>query len=216
MVWGSLGLTMAAIVAAFIVQKARDARQPADLIQSTDAPSRPGGPLPVLFHVPDFALTNQTSRTVTRSDLRGQAWLADIIFTRCAGPCPDMTRRMADLQAAIPTNQPVTFVTLTTDPEHDSPAVLRTYSDRFGAKHERWHFLTGTKKQIADLAGRGLKLTALEKQKEQQENPDDLFIHSTLFVLVDQQGRARAVFESDDAGMKPKALRAIAQLLHER
>ena len=55
-----------------------------------------------------------------------------------------------------------------------------------------------------------------EKQKEQQENPDDLFIHSTLFVLLDQQGRARAVFESDDVGMKPKVLRAIAQLLHER
>src|SRR5262249_25796619 len=143
-------------------------------------------------------------------------WLADIIFTRCAGPCPEMTRRMAKLQAAIPAAQPVKLVTLTTDPDHDTPSVLLAYSKRFDADPARWHFLTGTKKQIADVAVRGLKLTLLDKQPQQQENPNDLFIHSTLFVLVDRHGRARAVFESDDAELQSKVLQALGQLLREK
>src|SRR5947208_2333890 len=126
-----------------------------------------------------------------------------------------MTRRMAELQAALPTNRPVICVTLTTDPEHDTPAVLQAYSRRFGAQAGRWHFLTGTKQQIADLAVRGLKLTALDKEPEKQENANDLFIHSTLFVLLDKQGRARAVFESDDTDLKSNVLQAIDRLLRE-
>jgi protein SCO1/2 len=160
-------------------------------------------------------LTNQDGRAVSAVDLRGQLWLVDIIFTRCAGPCPEMTRRLADLQTLIPTNQPVRFVTLTTDPEHDTPAVLQAYGRRFGAQAGRWELLTGSKKQIADLAVRQLKLVALEKERDKQETPDDLFIHSTLFVLMDKQGRARAVFESDDATLRDKVLQAIHRLLQE-
>ena len=174
------------------------------------------GKLPVLFEVPDFALTNQSGQVVTRSNLRGQVWIADIIFTLCGGPCPEMTRRMADLQAAIPAEQPVKFVTLTTHPEHDTPPVLQSYARRFLAQPGRWHFLTGTKRQIADLAVGGLKLTALEKEAEKQENLNDLFIHSTIFVLIDQQGRARATFESDDPAMKSKLLPAVMKLLQEK
>jgi protein SCO1/2 len=210
MVWGGLAVTIIAIVAAFIFQE----RQPQQRnLGSTDGSDKA---LPVLFEVPDFALTNQTGQRITRSDLRGQVWLADIIFTRCAGPCPEMTRRMGELQAAIPAGQPLKFVTLTTDPENDTPPVLQAYARRYLAQPGRWHFLTGTRQQIADLAVRGLKFSALEKEAAAQENPNDLFIHSTLFLLIDKQGRARAVFESDDALLKSRLLPAIDKLLRER
>jgi len=216
MVWGGLILTIAVILVAFILKQARERRSAAGLTPAIGSANVPDAKLPVLFEVPDFALTNQAGGVVTRSDMRGQVWIADIIFTRCAGPCPDMTHRMADLQAGIPRNQPVKFVTLTTDPDYDTPAVLQSYARRFLAQPGRWHFLTGTKKQIADLAVHGLKLTAMEKDLEKQETLKDLFIHSTLFILIDQQGRARASFESDDPAMKSKLLPDIMKLLQEK
>jgi len=215
MVWGGLVLTITAIVAAFIIKQARERQSTSELLPAGSA-NVPDGKLPVLFEVPDFALTNQNGQVVTRSNLRGQVWIADIIFTLCGGPCPEMTHRMSELQTSIPAEQPVKFVTLTTHPEHDTPAVLQTYARRFLAQPGRWHFLTGTKRQIADLAVGGLKLTALEKEPDKRENLEDLFIHSTLFVLIDQQGRARAVFESDDPAMKSKLLPAITELLQEK
>ena len=71
LVWGGLGLTIAAIVVAFVLAPARP---------------RPRPKLPVLFTVPDFTLTNQTGQPFGLADLRGKVWVAEIIFTRCAGP----------------------------------------------------------------------------------------------------------------------------------
>lgn len=172
--------------------------------------------LPVLSEVPDFVLTNQHGVVVTRSNLLGHVWIADIIFTRCAGPCPAMTRRLGELQSALPLEDSVRLVTLTTDPAHDTPEVLNLYAAKFGAQPHRWLFLTGTKAQIAHLAVDGLKLTAVEKDPGQRASPDDLFIHSTIFVVVDRRGRVRCVLESDQPGAKQKALDAIRALLRER
>jgi protein SCO1/2 len=89
-------------------------------------------------------------------------------------------------------------VTLTTDPDFDTPAVLNKYAERFNADTNRWWFLTGEKKEIATLATEGLKLTGfLETKPEERMNPADLFIHSTLFVIVDKQARLRGVIETD-------------------
>jgi cytochrome oxidase Cu insertion factor (SCO1/SenC/PrrC family) len=172
--------------------------------------------LPVLFEVPEFALTNQHGLVVTRSNLLGHVWVADIIFTRCAGPCPTMTRRMSELQAALPLEQSVRLVTLTTDPTHDTPEVLKSYAAKFGAEPHRWFFLTGTKAQIVNLAADGLKLTAVEKESGQRTTPEDLFIHSTIFILVDQRGRVRGTFESDQPGVNGKVLESIRVLQRER
>lgn len=175
----------------------------------------------VLGQVADFTLTNQAGAAVTLAALRGHVWVADIIFTRCAGPCPRMTQQMKSLQDALsPTNQ-ARLVTLTTDPDFDTPPVLKAYSERFGANPERWTFLTGAKKEIAALAIDSLKLTAVEKKPEERENPEDLFIHSTIFVVVDKQARLRGVFETTGEGVDPALVRSeilatVQQLERER
>ncbi len=178
-------------------------------------------PLPVISQVPAFTLTNELGRTVTRADLRGQVWVADIIFTRCAGPCPRMTQKLSDLQNAVPRELPVKLVTLTTDPEFDQPAILKAYGGRFGADFRRWMFLTGAKLEIAKVAADGLKLSALEKPPAQRTNADDLFIHSTMFVVVDKAGRVRGVYESTGEGVnwsevRPKLLADVRQLAREK
>lgn len=171
--------------------------------------------LPVFGIIPNFKLTNQTGDIVTDTDMHGSVWLADIIFTRCAGPCPIMSQKMADMQNSIPNDWPVKFVTLTTDPKFDTPEVLNRYAKRFNADNNRWHFLTGPMKEISKLAMDGLKLTALPKAASDQTDPNDLFIHATIFVLVDSNGRTRAVFESDDENVSSKIRAAIGKLLQK-
>jgi len=207
---------------------------PASSNGSSTLPTRDPDDLPVINRIDDFSMIDQSGRIVRRDDLLGQVWLADVIFTRCPGPCAKMTSRMADLQASIPPEWPVKLVSLTTDPEHDTPEVLNRYATRFQADAGRWSFLSAAKPAIVDLAVGNLKLVMLDKD-ESRESPEDLFIHSTTLALVDKRGRLRGAFESlptdvskfdgfEDVGppvdnwqseLKPRVLKAIERLVAE-
>jgi len=176
--------------------------------------------LPVLGQIAGFTLTNQDGKTTTLADLTNHVWVADIIFTRCAGPCPIMTGQMKKLQDALPQTSEARLVTLTTDPDFDSAAILKRYGERFGADFNRWTFLTGTKPEIAGLGGGSLKLSAVPIKADEQKNSADLFIHSTIFVAVDKHARLRGIFETGGDGIdwtnvQPKILTTIRQLERE-
>jgi protein SCO1 len=176
--------------------------------------------LPVMAQIADFSLTNQNGATVSLADLRGHVWIADIIFTRCPGPCLRMTHQMKELQDALPQRAQTKLVSLTTDPEYDIPAILKIYSERNGADASRWTFLTGTKKQINNLAVDSLKLSAVEKKPEERTSPEDLWVHSTIFVIVDKHAQLRGVYQTggDDVSWpveKAKILAAAKQLERE-
>jgi len=128
---------------------------------------------------------------------------------------------MKDLEMALAPRSDSRLVTLTTDPDYDTAPVLKAYAQRFDANTSRWMFLTGSKKEIAKLAVDSLKLTALEKKPEERESATDLFIHSTIFVLVDRQARLRGVFDTTGEGVDPvevkgKILAGIRRLERER
>jgi protein SCO1/2 len=125
-----------------------------------------------------------------------------------------MTRKLSELQEPL-FKDGVKFVTLTTDPEFDSPTMMKRFGERFSADFKNWYFLTGDKKQIADLAIDGMKLVAIEKKPEERENPADLFIHSTRFVVVDKAGIVRASFDSTDPDTRDKVLSSVRKLLRE-
>ena len=176
--------------------------------------------LPVYGQVADFTLTNQYGQAVALADLRGKIWIADIIFTTCPGPCRIMTREMKDLQDALPPGPEPKLISLTTFPELDTPPILKTYGEKFGADFNRWSFLTGTKAQIAMLATNSLGLTAAEKNPAERESPYDLFIHSTCLVLMDRQSRMRGVFQTQGEGVdfqqvKKEILQAVKELQRE-
>lgn len=176
--------------------------------------------LPVLGRVADFTLTNQYDQVTTLADFTNHVWVADIIFTRCAGPCPRMTQQMGLLQTALPRNSAARLVTLTTDPDFDSPAVMKRYGERFGANFNRWTFLTGTKAQIAGLGGDSLKLSAVPVKAEDRKDSADLFIHSTIFVVVDKHAQLRGVFETGGDGVEwtnvePHIIAAVRRLENE-
>jgi protein SCO1/2 len=177
--------------------------------------------LPVIGPVADFTLTNQDGQITTLADLTNHVWVADIIFTRCAGPCPRMTGQMEMLQNSLPSASAAKLVTLTTDPEFDSPAVLKKYGGRFGADFSRWTFLTGTKGEIAALASGSLKLSALPVKLEDQKSVADLFIHTTIFVIVDKHAQLRGFFETGGDGVdwtnsvQPRILASVRLLENE-
>jgi protein SCO1 len=189
-----LGLTGALLILAF-------------LLATFKTRSGLGKSLPDYGTVNDFTLTNQAGSEVSLTNLYGRVWVADIIFTRCPGPCLKMTKQMSQLQSALPSSSKTRLVTLTTDPDFDTPQVLKSYGQRFGANFDRWEFLTGAPKQIAGLATDSLKLTALAKKPEERESAADLFIHSTIFVIVDQHGHLRGIFETTGEGVDPAAVR---------
>ena len=182
---------------------------------STNPGLAKAGKLPVISQLTDFTLTNQLDQPVRLARFADKVWFADIVFTRCAGPCPTMTKRMAELQSHFADNPEVAFVTLTTDPEFDTPEVMKRFARRHDAQNENWDFLTGTKSEIVRLAVDEMKLIAREKPVGEQATPEDLFIHSSYFVVIDQQGRLRGVLESLDEGWKKKAIDLATQLLNE-
>jgi protein SCO1 len=154
--------------------------------------------LPVMFSLPDFSLTERSGNTVTLATLKGKVWIADFIFTNCAGPCPMMTRQMSGLQAALAGEPDVQLVTFTVDPARDTPERLTEYAQQFRAHPQRWLFLTGDKQAIYDLSTQGFKLAALVEGDELATS-DHPILHSTKFVLVDRQGQIRKYYDGTSA-----------------
>ena len=115
----------------------------------------------------EFSAAQPTGHASIAGQLPGQIWLVDIIFTRCPEPCPLMPQTMAKLAETLPEKPAIRFVTLTTDPRHDTSKILRQYAARFAANTNRWDFLTGDPGIIGKLAAEGMKLAAAGKK------PDD-------------------------------------------
>ena len=146
---------------------------------------------PISMHeslsVPDFTLTNQQAQSFGLTNLEGKIWVANFIFTNCPTICPKMTQKMAELQTEFE-NEPVYFVSFTVDPDRDTAEVLSKYAKRYAADEKRWHFLTGDKKQIYQLANEGFRLAASPHGNG--------FPHSSKFALVRPDGKVHDYYDS--------------------
>lgn len=157
-----------------------------------------GGRLPVYDNAPGFTLTERSGRPLTQSALEGKVWVADFIFTRCMGPCPFMSLRAQEILAKVPG---FTMVSFTSDPAYDTPEVLARYADRYKADPDRWLFLTGPKEEMSRIA-KEFKFGGIDA-------PD---MHSTRFILVDQQGQVRGYYDSNDPEHLARLKRDIRSL----
>lgn len=179
------GLIWSLLVAALVVVMA------AASIQRFRRPEPP----PVMGKVPEIALTNRDGRAVQLRDLAGAPWIADFVFTRCPASCPMMTARMAKLNRELPEDLGVRLVSISVDPEHDTPEVLQKYAESFEAP-ARWLFLTGDREAIHRLSKEGFKL-GIDVPAGQP------ILHSTRFVLVDGEARIRGYYDAfDEEAMK--------------
>ena len=186
-----------ALIAYFIMRFAPKTEPPHRLYYDTVVTSVSGGKEKndtVWSKVPDFEFTNQLGQKVSWKDLQGKVVVADFFFTTCPVICPEMTNNMRELQRSIKNSKKVgvkdtsfiQFLSFTVDPERDSVAQLKKYADRFQIDPENWWLLTGDKKQIYDLALKGMRLGISEKIV------DTDFIHPQKFMLIDKDRVVRA------------------------
>jgi cytochrome oxidase Cu insertion factor (SCO1/SenC/PrrC family) len=151
--------------------------------------------LRVLFKAPDFKLTDQLGEAYDSRELVGRVWVVNFIFTNCASTCPLQSSRLEELQARIatwPHGNRVRLLSITVDPEHDTPAKMREYAQRYKADPQRWKFLTGTRTELWKLSKDGFKFPVSENSLD-SSNP---ITHSPRFLLVDAQSQVRGVYDS--------------------
>jgi protein SCO1/2 len=150
------------------------------------------GRLPTYAALPDFAMTAvgpTRDAPFTRRELRGKVWVADFVFTRCSGPCPLLSTRMASLARTLPPS--VGLLTVSVDPDGDTPERLRAYAKAYGAD-ERWVFLRGGTRQTYELLYAGFKLPM---SLDAKADAGARAIHSTRLVLVDASGSIRGYYD---------------------
>jgi protein SCO1/2 len=136
--------------------------------------------------VPAFELTDQNDKKISDKDYLGKVYVVEFFFSTCPTICPKMNQSMLQLQEAFYGNPNFGLASITIDPEHDTAAVLKEHADLLGVKHYNWHFLTGNKEYIYNLANKGFNLYAGENNKAAGG-----FEHSGLFALVDKEGKIR-------------------------
>ncbi len=208
-----LALWLAVLAAVFVVWRgstdrsesgATDAANglPEPIVESTgeegDSPSEPivldPQPAPEVDNsgwdeegIEDFELTERSGRKITKSDLLGKPWAVCFIFTTCAGPCMGISAQIKALNDQL-SDADVRFVTITVNPDYDTPEVLSHYADAFGADAEKWWFLTGDKAKIYGLIEHSFKMPVKEMQGEDRK-PGWEVLHTTNILLVDAEGR---------------------------
>jgi protein SCO1/2 len=154
-----------------------------------------------LWRRPEFDFLDQDAQPFPASRMDGGVWVVDFFYTTCPGPCPALTSRLSALHRQFAANPRVGFLSISSNPEKDTPEVLKLYADKFGAD-ARWRFLTGDKAQIFSVANEGFKMGLTEGAADGEP-----VTHGTRLLLVDAEGWVRGIYEgvgeqSDEASKR--------------
>jgi protein SCO1/2 len=173
----------------------------------------------IWHRVANVQLQNQLGDTVSLDSLKGKIVIIDFFFTHCASICPILTRNMRHLQDALKLRDYtkgvdttfVKFLSLTVDPEHDSPPVIKKYADHYGVNSDVWWMLTGPKKTIYDFALNELKLGI-----QDSVSVDSNFVHTDYVVLLDRDRVIRGYFHGTDTAAMAKMADDIVFIMLEK
>lgn len=171
--------------------------------------------LPVIGQVQDFSLQNVDGRTVTLADTEGKARLVYFFFTQCPDVCPITTFMLSQTQDLLMASgrfgKDVDFISISFDPQNDTPEAIQTFADRFGANFEGWYFLRGDQEKVRRLAADSFKVLIAGNNK-------DNFAHANLIGLVDRGNNLRALYNaSDTEQVTPEFLAAaVSKLADEK
>jgi protein SCO1 len=158
------------------------------LVQAHEAAHEEEQRLPILGAAPDFALVSQDGAKVTLANLRGKVVAVTFVYTSCPDVCPMLTDKLARVQDELGADfgSKIAFVSITTDPERDTPDVLKGYAEAFEANLAGWSFLTGEPAAVLDVAHRyGVAVV-----KAASGGVD----HTLLTTLIDRQGTMRVQY----------------------
>lgn len=144
-----------------------------------------------VMKVPDFELTDQNNRKITNKDMLGKVYLVEFFFSRCPTICPVMNRNMRFIEEEV--NSPdFGIISISIDPENDTPEALKQHARSVGAKSPDWHFLTGDRDYIGKLADQ-FNIYVGDKEDESES-----LNHSGMIALVDKEGNIRCRYNKDN------------------
>ncbi len=145
--------------------------------------------------VKNFSFIDQTGKTITENDFKGKLYVTNFFFTTCVSICPVMNNQMQRVAEAYKNEPNVLFLSHTVYPENDSVSVLAAYAETQNADASRWHFVTGSKKAIYDMARTSYLLSA-----DSGDGGIDDFVHTQKLALVDTDRHVRGIYD----GLNPK------------
>ena len=163
-----------------------------------------------LYHsIADFKFVNQLGDTITNQTFAGKAYVVDFFFLSCSTICPKVSKQMLRLYEEFEAQDDILLLAHTVDPKRDTVEALRTYAENMGVKADKWHFVTGDKDEIYEIAEDYFSVAV--------ENPDapDGIDHSGRIILVDPQGRVRAFANGTDPAAVDGLIVSIRRLLQE-
>ena len=135
---------------------------------------------------PKFSLTDQDNNMITNADYDGKVYVLEFFFSTCPTICPKMNANLKEVQLQFKGMKSFGVASITINPEHDTPEVLKQHAEDLGISDENWHFLTGEKDYIYTIANKGFNLYAAQNEKV-----NGGFEHSGLFALIDKKGTIR-------------------------
>jgi len=144
--------------------------------------------------IADFSLTNQNGETITPEDYKNKIYVADFFFTTCGTICPVMTSNMKKVQDAILLDDNIKLLSHTVMPEIDTVAQLKRYAVEKGVLSNKWNLVTGSKKEIYNLARKSYLVAKYDPTKEDGYG----LVHTENFVLIDKQKRIRGMYDGTD------------------
>jgi protein SCO1/2 len=173
-------------------------------------------PPPVLSQLPEFSLVGIDGKPYGSAELAGQVYIASFFFTSCRSICPTIMKGVARLQDGYAQRkiEGIRLVSISVDPEHDTPEVLADYAKGMGVDPLRWTLLTGEPEAVRRLVVDGFK-TPLGEPAPVSPEPMDI-AHTGKLVLVDGLGRIRGYYDSTELGLDEVYNRAQHVLRQER
>jgi protein SCO1/2 len=160
----------------------------------------------------NFALTNQNGREVTRDEVRGKVLAVSFLYTSCGLTCPEVSKRMTEIQKLTAGAEDVRLVSFTVDPRDDTTPVLAKWGTRYGADSNRWSLLTGDQSQLYRLIGTSFLTTDLTNVFNSMPGN---FAGTERIAIVDKRGKLRAFFDGLRLETPAAAVKEINQLRNE-
>lgn len=160
--------------------------------------------------IPEFSFIDQDSQIVDNQTFKDKIYIADFFFTSCPTICPKVTRQMLRIYKEFENNDQVLQLAHSIDVKHDTIPKLKKYAENLNVKSYKWHFVTGEKEKIFDIANYYFSVAV--------ENPDSPggFDHSGRLILVDKNRYVRSFCDGTDPQSVDKFILDIKQLLAEK
>jgi protein SCO1/2 len=145
-----------------------------------------------ISYVRPFSFINQDGKPITDKDIIGKVYVAEFFFTTCKGICPKMNSNLRQVYEAYKNEKDFLIVSHTCDPETDSAAQLKKYSDSMKVDTNKWMFLTGRKDSLYTMARVSY---AIDDPANNLKNIDDDFLHTQFWALVNKKGDVLKIYD---------------------